>query len=42
VGVVLGDVLDTKEAVERPAALVAMERRRLRIADRQVAVRTEL
>ena len=39
VRVVLGDVLHAQQAVQRPAALVAMERRGLRVADRQVAVR---
>ena len=41
VRVVLRDVPHPQQAVQRPAALVAVERRRLRVPDRQVAVRAQ-
>ena len=42
VRVVLRDVLDAQEPVQRSAALVAMQRRGLRVADRKVAVGAKL
>src|SRR5579862_2741642 len=42
VRVVLRDVPDAQQAVEGAGELVAVERRRLRVADRQVAIRPEL
>ena len=41
VRVVLGDVADAGEAVQRADQLVAVERRRLRVAERQLAVAAE-
>src|SRR5439155_26930002 len=38
VGIVLRDVPDAEQAVERASELVAMKRRRLRVSDRQLAV----
>ena len=42
VRVVLRDVPDAEQPVERPGRLVAVQRRRLRVAERQVAVAPQL
>src|SRR4029453_13108515 len=42
VRIVLRDVTDAQETVERPRRLVAVERRRLGVAERQVAIAPQL